>query len=79
MAMDVILPYEQSQQRPLPFSDITDVKTVRAILDIFKSSAGLSSSTKLRHLSLFELFMEFLITASESPEPIDDATTEELL
>ena len=79
MAMDVILPFERDLNRALNFTDLTDVKTIRGMLENFKSSNNLTSTTKLKHLAVFEQFMKFLLMDCDSPELESPDTAEELL
>ena len=57
MAMDILLPYEHSLNRPLQFTDILNVRTVREMLCNIKESTKLTPTTKLKYLSVFELFV----------------------
>ena len=79
MAMDVILPFEEKKGEPLQFRDITDARTIRTLLETFSSLASLSCATKLKHLSIFEVLVKFLITDCDSPEALHNGTSEEIL
>ena len=79
MAMDILLPYEHSLNRPLQFTDILNVRTVREMLCNFKESTNLTSTTKLKYLSVFELFVEYLLKDCDSPEVGANASVEETL
>ena len=79
MVMDIILPFEHTLDRPLKFSDLSDAKTVRTLLSNFKEYPKLTATTKLKYLSVFELFVQFLLNDCDSPEIDDSANVEEAM
>ena len=79
MAMDVILPFEGQKESPLELKDLMDASTIRKVLEAFSSKTSLTSATKLKHISLFELLVKYLITDCDSPEALNESTSEEVL
>ena len=70
MAMDVLLPFESSLGRNMTLNDLVDATNMRQILLKFKESESLNSASKVKYLSMFDLFVEYLVCDAESPERV---------
>ena len=78
MAMDVFLEYETQNHLELSFEDISNPRTVNAILLHFRSKKGQSVTSKIKYIYQFQSFIEFLVMSVNSPENINILSNEEL-
>ena len=79
MVMDILLPYERMLQRNITYNDLTDGEYIRDNLDFFKKDETKNSTTKLKHVTNFKVFLEFIITDICSPERNKNETSEQIL
>lgn len=80
MALDVILSYQSlNDEEELKFEDIVSPIIVRSILQTFAKKPDLSSCTKLKYISMFELLLKYLITDIDSPEKNVNENAEQII
>ena len=79
MAVDVMLPFEKETGKPLSFQDLLNSGIVRSMLHSFKLHEGITSTSKIKYLKMFELMVRYLICDCLSPEKKMDETAEDLL
>jgi len=72
MALDILLSYETDAGETLEFDDLMDVAKIRKILNIFKSQTNTNATTKLKYLTMFDIFIKYLFTDVESPQCVLD-------
>ena len=64
MALDVVLSYEGN----LNFSQLSDPKIIRKMLQGFKEKPNVTSTSKLKYLGMFRSFVKFIFLDIDSPE-----------
>lgn len=79
MGMEVLLSFKREAHRVLSFDDLLNAKTVRDILEAFRSEPSTNSTSKIKYISHFEQLLSFLIIDIESPERKANPTNEELI
>ena len=78
MAMDVILCYETLGE-DLTFATFSKPSIIRKMLNCFYEKPGISSTSKLKYLRMFQIFVKFLFTDVSSPERREEMTNVELV
>jgi hypothetical protein len=79
MAMDVMLCYEKTMASPLTLKDLTNGVTLRDLLQSFRKSENLLSSTKCKYLKMFQMFITYLLCDCSSPERAPNENNEDFL
>ena len=79
IAMDIIIPFEIQLGRDLNYEDLSNAKTVRDMLSIFKCNKNVSSASKIKYLKNFEQFLRFLSNDIDSPGITESDTNEQII
>ena len=77
MATEVFFPDNSTEEVSL--SDLLDVLYVRTLLQNFKQRTSTNSTTKIKYIKYFEMFIKFLARDVSSPEYKKDLSNEELI
>ena len=76
MAMDVLLCYEE---KITTFTQLSDPKIVRKVLESFKSKPKVTSTSKLKYLGMFKHFVKFIFLDIDSPECLSSSTSSQMM
>ena len=77
MATEIFYPATSHEE--INFEDLLNVANVRAMLQVLKTKGSTNSTSKIKNIKYYELFIKYITKDISSPEYSENMTNEQLI